>query len=581
MSNSPIGKLPGSSSLAGMLIANGASPTTSAKFNSTATIDPTINDDQTQGYSKFSIWINTTAQTIFFCTDPTTGNANWTSGGGMGSSGMTFSITASNSFAIGDVVRFNGTTYQKAQADNPTDAEVVGVIQTATGSAFTFTSSGFLLWTSHGFTPGDVLFLSPTVAGGLQNTDPAVVGQVSKPVAIVLDANNFEILNFRGVSVGADNSAKKTASYVTMATESTLDNERVVTAGSGITITDGGAGTTATWALDVHGLVSAATLAETDEFVEYNATATANKKIAVAALREQMTGAARADIASATTTDLGSITNSYIRITGTTAITSFGTTARTGSIRDILFGGALTLTYNASSLIIPGGVNVTTVAGDTAIAVHEGSGNWRVLRYTPLSGQALVSPGTPTNRQIFTSSGSFTPVTTSCNVILTGAGGGGGGGGSGHTHSSGGGGGGVGIFLVRGLTPGTPITVTCGAAGSGGGTNVGGGTGGTSTFGTYITCTGGTGGDTSGGTPGICSAYDTTNSVPLVSIATMNGSSGSGTTAATTSQGGYCYFSVTNTAAGAAGVKGAGGGGNTGASGSGSAGSVGYCVVTW
>lgn len=86
------------------------------------------------------------------------------------------------------------------------------------------------------------------------------------------------------------------------------------------------------------------------------------------------------DIASATTTDLSTSTGNLIHITGTTTITSFGT-LQAGSERTIVFDGALTLTYNATSLILPGAANITTSAGDTAIFISEGSGNWRCVNY--------------------------------------------------------------------------------------------------------------------------------------------------------------------------------------------------------
>lgn len=85
-------------------------------------------------------------------------------------------------------------------------------------------------------------------------------------------------------------------------------------------------------------------------------------------------------IASATTTDLGSVPGRYVSITGTTTITGLGT-IKAGTIKYVKFAGALTLTHNATSLILPGAANITTAAGDTAIMVSEGSGNWRCLVY--------------------------------------------------------------------------------------------------------------------------------------------------------------------------------------------------------
>jgi hypothetical protein len=95
------------------------------------------------------------------------------------------------------------------------------------------------------------------------------------------------------------------------------------------------------------------------------------------------------DIASATTTDIGAATGNYVQITGTVTITSLGT-ATAGIWRNVTFVGALILTYNATSLILPTSANITTAAGDTAIFVSEGSGNWRCLSYQRRSGSALV-----------------------------------------------------------------------------------------------------------------------------------------------------------------------------------------------
>ena len=81
------------------------------------------------------------------------------------------------------------------------------------------------------------------------------------------------------------------------------------------------------------------------------------------------------DLASAATTDLGAQTTDNLRITGTTTITSFGT-APNGVTRHLRFAGALTLTHNATSLILPSGANIITAAGDTGTAKSLGGGNW-------------------------------------------------------------------------------------------------------------------------------------------------------------------------------------------------------------
>lgn len=101
--------------------------------------------------------------------------------------------------------------------------------------------------------------------------------------------------------------------------------------------------------------------------------------------------------ASATTTNLGAVGSANILITGTTTITSFGSSATTSlPFYRIQFNGALTLTYNATSMILPGAANILTAANDTAIAQYLGSGNWQIISYTKATGVALSMTGPST-----------------------------------------------------------------------------------------------------------------------------------------------------------------------------------------
>ena len=87
------------------------------------------------------------------------------------------------------------------------------------------------------------------------------------------------------------------------------------------------------------------------------------------------------DIASAATTDIGAVAGVMHDITGTVTITSLGTVSA-GIWKILKFEGALTLTHNATSLILPGGTSILTVDGDIGIFISEGSGNWRCVSYT-------------------------------------------------------------------------------------------------------------------------------------------------------------------------------------------------------
>ena len=131
------------------------------------------------------------------------------------------------------------------------------------------------------------------------------------------------------------------------------------------------------------------------------------------------------DIASATTTNLANATGAFNHITGTTTITGLGT-ADAGVTRKVVFDAALTLTHNATSLILPGGVNRTTAAGDCAIFVSEGSGNWRCIDYqvasmapyqegtwTPamVPGTGSITLSSPTNSMKYTKVGRMVTLT--------------------------------------------------------------------------------------------------------------------------------------------------------------------------
>lgn len=100
-------------------------------------------------------------------------------------------------------------------------------------------------------------------------------------------------------------------------------------------------------------------------------------------------------IASATTCDLGSKDAESLTVSGTTTITGLGTVSA-GIVKRCVFSGALTLTHNATSLILPGGANITTVAGDVFFFESLGSGNWKCILYLPITGGAVTTSNTAT-----------------------------------------------------------------------------------------------------------------------------------------------------------------------------------------
>ena len=98
-------------------------------------------------------------------------------------------------------------------------------------------------------------------------------------------------------------------------------------------------------------------------------------------------------LASAATCDLGSADTNMIAISGTTTIVSFGTGAdATNPIYFVRFTGICTLTYNATSMILPNASDLTTGAGDFGIFQYIGGGNWRCLSYTTATGSVVTPP---------------------------------------------------------------------------------------------------------------------------------------------------------------------------------------------
>lgn len=91
---------------------------------------------------------------------------------------------------------------------------------------------------------------------------------------------------------------------------------------------------------------------------------------------------------SAATVNIGFAGSGNISITGTTTITAFDTYAE-GALRNVVFSGAMVLTHNATTLVLPGGANVTTASGDAAIFKSLGAGKWQCTSYQRSSGAGL------------------------------------------------------------------------------------------------------------------------------------------------------------------------------------------------
>lgn len=109
----------------------------------------------------------------------------------------------------------------------------------------------------------------------------------------------------------------------------------------------------------------------------------------IALLRDGKGFTTQTTLASGTTTDIGGQNSPFVSVTGTTTITGFGTNYN--GPRFVSFTGALILTHSAT-LVIPGAANITTAAGDSAIAIPI-SGGWQIVAYQKASGLPVSTTG--------------------------------------------------------------------------------------------------------------------------------------------------------------------------------------------
>ena len=132
--------------------------------------------------------------------------------------------TISSDIVAGDVIRYDVTNpsskqYVRAKADNPENAEVVGVVESIDDDSMNvvifgqidFPTANFVDVTPAGTPDGasggnDIYFLSPTSDGGVQNLAPSNETEVIKPILQKMDdgSNNAVVLNYIGYSVGGE-----------------------------------------------------------------------------------------------------------------------------------------------------------------------------------------------------------------------------------------------------------------------------------------------------------------------------------------------------------------------------------------
>ncbi len=111
-----------------------------------------------------------------------------------GSTGQSLTLTVSQTahgLSVGDVIKSNGVAnqYSKAKADSGVNAEVVGIVITVINVDSFVYSKDIMGYSGAGIpagTPGEAIFLSPSVAGAMTMTEPTAGGQISKPIGVLI-----------------------------------------------------------------------------------------------------------------------------------------------------------------------------------------------------------------------------------------------------------------------------------------------------------------------------------------------------------------------------------------------------------
>jgi len=190
---------------------------------------------------------------------------------------------------------------------------------------------------------------------------------------------------------------------------------------------------------------------------------------------------------------VGAVVGDIIQVIGSTTfnVAAIDASAVTTGTLVVARGGTGASTLTANNVLLGNGTSaLQAVAPGT-------NGNVLTSNGTTWTSAALSIPAQgQIQRQLFTSSSSWTAPTGVTRVEVICVGGGGGAGVDGCTYGGGGWGGiAFGIYTV---TPGTSYTVTIGAGGAGANAvNAVGSAGGTSSFGALVSATGGAGGGTS------------------------------------------------------------------------------------
>ena len=142
----------------------------------------------------------------------------WTPAGGGATLKSTITAAAHGFLTadIGSPLYLNGSVYTKATSNAANTSELVGMLESIIdANTFSLAMAGEVsIHTSvsgGALVPGECYFLSPNDAGKITNTEPSVVGHISKPLGVAKSTSVLHFINMRGSVVGSSNARTQIA----------------------------------------------------------------------------------------------------------------------------------------------------------------------------------------------------------------------------------------------------------------------------------------------------------------------------------------------------------------------------------